>query len=327
MSYPAHPITDRLQRDDGVSARAVGHADQGRHERSHGAEASSQTSAQSWAETDLKGLLATQKAAAGVTRATSRARSRSCRPCRPRRRRAGGATPDAPKPETRVVVIGRLGLRRQRPARLPGQPRPLHEHASNWLAQQENLIAIRPTDPQDRRIQLTQDQSDGDLLSDGLHHPRAVPGDRHRRPGGSAGRSDNRSCVAASLSSSSGRRARPRRVRVLRRIEEADPDAAREARQGLHGREREDRRGHGQVGDRRSDEAEARERRVADRFPLRADADQAEVSAMTTALAGVEMDKTVEESRPRSPTTRSIRRASASAFTLKAARRTRSISA
>ena len=29
----------------------------------------------------------------------------------------------------------------------------------NWLAQQENLIAIRPHDPQDRRIQLTEDQS------------------------------------------------------------------------------------------------------------------------------------------------------------------------
>ena len=29
----------------------------------------------------------------------------------------------------------------------------------NWAAQQENLIAIRPHDPQDRRVQLTQDQS------------------------------------------------------------------------------------------------------------------------------------------------------------------------
>ncbi len=30
---------------------------------------------------------------------------------------------------------------------------------ANWLAQQENLIAIRPHDPQDRRIQLTEDQT------------------------------------------------------------------------------------------------------------------------------------------------------------------------
>ena len=28
----------------------------------------------------------------------------------------------------------------------------------NWLAQQENMIAIRPRDPEDRRITLTRDQ-------------------------------------------------------------------------------------------------------------------------------------------------------------------------
>jgi len=30
---------------------------------------------------------------------------------------------------------------------------------ANWLAQQENLIAIRAKDPEDRRINLTEDQS------------------------------------------------------------------------------------------------------------------------------------------------------------------------
>ena len=37
--------------------------------------------------------------------------------------------------------------------------RDLFLNTVNWLAQQENLIAIRPHDPQDRRIQLTEDQS------------------------------------------------------------------------------------------------------------------------------------------------------------------------
>jgi ABC-type uncharacterized transport system involved in gliding motility auxiliary subunit len=37
--------------------------------------------------------------------------------------------------------------------------RDLALNMANWLAQQENLIAIRPRDPQDRRIQLTEDQS------------------------------------------------------------------------------------------------------------------------------------------------------------------------
>jgi ABC-type uncharacterized transport system involved in gliding motility auxiliary subunit len=31
-------------------------------------------------------------------------------------------------------------------------------NAMNWLAQQENLIAIRPKNPEDRRLQLTADQ-------------------------------------------------------------------------------------------------------------------------------------------------------------------------
>jgi ABC-type uncharacterized transport system involved in gliding motility auxiliary subunit len=37
--------------------------------------------------------------------------------------------------------------------------RDLFLNMANWLAQQENLIAIRPVDPADRRIQLTEDQS------------------------------------------------------------------------------------------------------------------------------------------------------------------------
>jgi ABC-type uncharacterized transport system involved in gliding motility auxiliary subunit len=31
-------------------------------------------------------------------------------------------------------------------------------NAVNWLAQQENLIAIRPREPEDRRLTLTADQ-------------------------------------------------------------------------------------------------------------------------------------------------------------------------
>ena len=36
--------------------------------------------------------------------------------------------------------------------------RELFLNAVNWLAQQENLIAIRPRDPQDRRVNLTAGQ-------------------------------------------------------------------------------------------------------------------------------------------------------------------------
>jgi ABC-type uncharacterized transport system involved in gliding motility auxiliary subunit len=31
-------------------------------------------------------------------------------------------------------------------------------NTANWLAQQEDLIAIRPRDPEDRRVELTEDQ-------------------------------------------------------------------------------------------------------------------------------------------------------------------------
>jgi ABC-type uncharacterized transport system involved in gliding motility auxiliary subunit len=40
---------------------------------------------------------------------------------------------------------------------IPGN-RDLFLNTVNWLAQQENLIAIRPKDPEDRRVTLTGDQ-------------------------------------------------------------------------------------------------------------------------------------------------------------------------
>jgi ABC-type uncharacterized transport system involved in gliding motility auxiliary subunit len=40
---------------------------------------------------------------------------------------------------------------------IPGN-RDLFMNTINWLAQQENMISIRPRDPKDRRITLTADQ-------------------------------------------------------------------------------------------------------------------------------------------------------------------------
>ena len=62
--------------------------------------------------------------------------------------------PDAPKLESRVAVFGdsdfvtnaMLGF---------GSNQDVFLNTVNWLAQQENLIAIRPRDPEDRRITLT----------------------------------------------------------------------------------------------------------------------------------------------------------------------------
>jgi ABC-type uncharacterized transport system involved in gliding motility auxiliary subunit len=70
---------------------------------------------------------------------------------------AASAEPDAPKPESRLVVIGDSDFASNAMVQVGGNS-DLFLNAANWLAQQENLIAIRPKSPEDRRLQLTQDQ-------------------------------------------------------------------------------------------------------------------------------------------------------------------------
>ena len=69
-----------------------------------------------------------------------------------------GESPDAPKPEARMIVVGDSDFASNGALGIQGN-RDLFLNMANWLAQQENLIAIRPTDPADRRVQLTEDQS------------------------------------------------------------------------------------------------------------------------------------------------------------------------
>jgi ABC-type uncharacterized transport system involved in gliding motility auxiliary subunit len=119
-----------------------------------------QTTAQSWAETDIKGLYETGKPAPEPAKGdrqgpiTLAAASSAAAPDAPP---APGAAPDAPKPETRVVVVGDSDFAANRAIAI-GVNKDLFLNMSNWLAQQENLISIRPKDPADRRIQLTSDQ-------------------------------------------------------------------------------------------------------------------------------------------------------------------------
>ena len=68
------------------------------------------------------------------------------------------AEADAPAPETRLIVVGDSNFASNRYVELAGN-RDLFLNMSNWLAQQEDLIAIRPRDPGDRRISMTQDQA------------------------------------------------------------------------------------------------------------------------------------------------------------------------
>lgn len=118
-----------------------------------------QTSPQSWAETDLKGLFATSRPAPEPAKGDKQgpvsiaAAVTAAAPDAP-----APATADLPKPESRVVVVGDSDFMSNSAIGIQGN-RDLALNIANWLAQQENLIAIRPKDPQDRRIQLTADQT------------------------------------------------------------------------------------------------------------------------------------------------------------------------
>ena len=89
---------------------------------------------------------------------------------------ASAATPPGttdPKPETRLVVFGDSDFATNAYAGVPGNTN-LFANAVSWLAQQENLIAIRPKEAQDRRVTMTPRQQTVALLSSILLIPAAV---------------------------------------------------------------------------------------------------------------------------------------------------------
>jgi ABC-type uncharacterized transport system involved in gliding motility auxiliary subunit len=65
---------------------------------------------------------------------------------------------EAPKPETRVAAIGDSDFVANAYIGAQGN-RDLFMNTLNWLAQQENLIAIRPRDASDRRLAATANQT------------------------------------------------------------------------------------------------------------------------------------------------------------------------
>ena len=121
-----------------------------------------ETSPNSWAETDIKTLNTTGEVKrdldkgdkAGPVSLAAAVSSPATDVPAP----AAGAKPeDTNKPETRIVVFGDSDFASNAWLGIQGN-RDLFMNSVNWLAQQENLIAIRPRDPEDRRITLTADQ-------------------------------------------------------------------------------------------------------------------------------------------------------------------------
>jgi len=69
-----------------------------------------------------------------------------------------GESADAPKPETRVVAVGDSDFAGNGAIGAWGN-RDFFMNIVGWLSQQENLISIRPKEAEDRRVTLTQTQS------------------------------------------------------------------------------------------------------------------------------------------------------------------------
>ena len=159
MTYPPHPITTGFNEMTAFQlARSVTPITGGSN--GHTAQAIAQTSARSWAETNLKELLVNHKAtpefdkgdkAGPIALVSAVSAAVTDAPA--------GATPDAPRAETRVVVAGDSDFASNGLLGFQGN-RDFFTNTVNWLAQQEDLISIRPRDPEDRRIQLTADQSE-----------------------------------------------------------------------------------------------------------------------------------------------------------------------
>jgi ABC-type uncharacterized transport system involved in gliding motility auxiliary subunit len=151
-SYPSHPITENFQLLTAYPlARSITPIEGGVNGRT--AQPLVETSRSSWGETDLKSLAAGQPAkhdeadkAGPVTLAAAVAATAP-----------EGAEKDGKKPETRIVAFGDSEFASNAFLGVQGN-RDLFLNTVNWLAQQENMISIRPRDPEDRRITLTADQ-------------------------------------------------------------------------------------------------------------------------------------------------------------------------
>jgi ABC-type uncharacterized transport system involved in gliding motility auxiliary subunit len=178
-SYPTHPLTDRF---DTLTvyplARSVEPGPGGANGRV--AQALVQTSQRSWAEANLATLTGERGVeldpsggdkpgpvtiAAAASAPAESAPTPAAETAKP--------DADAPKPETRVVVFGDSDFASNAYGGVPGNPN-LFANAVSWLAQQENLIAIRATPPEDRRVPMTANQQRLVVLTSILVMPALV---------------------------------------------------------------------------------------------------------------------------------------------------------
>lgn len=156
-SYPTHPIVEKLNLMTAFPlARSVAPIKGGT--AGHTPDIFLQTSPRgSWGETDIDGLMKggtvkfddkkDLKGPVSIGAAVSAA------PTAAAPAPAGGEK-DQPKPETRIAAIGDSDFPANAYLNVQGN-RDLFMNTIGWLAQQENLISIRPREASDRRLTMT----------------------------------------------------------------------------------------------------------------------------------------------------------------------------
>jgi ABC-type uncharacterized transport system involved in gliding motility auxiliary subunit len=177
-TYPLHAITERFATVTIYPlARAVEPIAGGTDGRV--AQAIVETSRQSWAESDLASLTSdtgvTMDDASGDVAGPIRLGVAVSAPVEAADAPAEGEpeTGDALVPETRIVVFGDSDFPSNAYGGVPGNLN-LFANAISWLAQQENLIAIRPTEAEDRRVTMTPRQLTGVTLASRYGIPALV---------------------------------------------------------------------------------------------------------------------------------------------------------
>jgi ABC-type uncharacterized transport system involved in gliding motility auxiliary subunit len=162
--YPSHSIVEGFRLLTAYPlARSVTPVSGGVNNRT--AQIFIESSANSWGETDLAGMFASGKVENDKAKDTqgpvpigaALSIPAPAAPAPPTVPEGQPKPDDPPKPETRLVVVGDSDFAANFALGIQGN-RDLFLNIVNWAAKQENLISIRPKDPDDRRLTLTASQ-------------------------------------------------------------------------------------------------------------------------------------------------------------------------
>ena len=159
IEYPQHPITESFNRV--ITVFPVARSITPVEGAAHTPQPIVTSSPRSWAETDLasldkgdkQGPIASGQAVSAPATVT---------PPAPANTTPGSTEPPKP-PETRVVAMGDSDFASNAYLGTQGN-RDYFSNVVSWLAQQENLLSIRPREPQDRRLSMTDSQKNSIFL-------------------------------------------------------------------------------------------------------------------------------------------------------------------